>query len=73
MSSPVSILLGAAIVAAAIALTSHWSVQPIYGRVGAVRLNHWSGEVAWCAVPNSSPPNYLDCHPGEWVSVSNAP
>jgi hypothetical protein len=69
MTVPVAIVVGAAMIAASIAFTSHWSVQPVSGRVGTLRLNNWAGEVAWCAFTITAAPSDLDCRPDEWVSV----
>jgi hypothetical protein len=69
MSVPAAIVVGAVIVAAAIALTSHWSVQPVSGRVGGLLLNRWTGEVVLCTIPATTTPSYLDCRPDDWVSV----
>jgi hypothetical protein len=69
MSVPASIIAGAVIIAAAIGLTSHWSAQPVGGRVDALLLNRWTGEVVWCGFTATTTPSYLDCRPGEWVSV----
>jgi hypothetical protein len=57
-------LVSAIIVAATIALTSHWSIQPVSGRVGAMRLNRWTGEVVWCGFTSTTTvPSYLNCSP----------
>lgn len=64
-----AILAGALLIAAAIALTSHWSIEPVSGRVGALRLNRWTGEVVWCGFTAVTTPSYLDCRPDDWVSV----
>jgi hypothetical protein len=70
MSVPAAIVVGAVIIAGAIVLTSHWSVQPVSGRVGALRLNNWTGEVTWCAFTTTAAPSDLDCRADEWVSVT---
>jgi hypothetical protein len=69
--TPAAIVAGAAIIAAAIAFTSHWSMQPVSGRVGALLLNRWTGEVVWCDFTATTTPSYLDCPPtDEWISVT---
>jgi hypothetical protein len=70
MSMPVAILLAALIVAGALIFISHWSVQPVSGRVGTVRLNGWTGDVVWCGFTGTSTPSYLDCRvDDEWAPV----
>jgi hypothetical protein len=70
MSVPAAIVVGAVIIAAAITFTSHWSLQPVSGRVGAMRLNRWTGEVVWCGFTASTTPSYFDCRADEWVAVT---
>ena len=60
-SIPAAIVTAALIVGASIALTSHWSIVPTGSLVGAFRLNHWTGEVIWCATPLGQNSNRLDC------------
>jgi hypothetical protein len=69
MNVPAAIVIAALIIGASIALTSHWSMQPVSGRVSALLLNRWTGEVVWCGFTATTTPSYLDCRPGEWVSV----
>ncbi len=39
----------ALIVAGAVAITSHWTLVPLgNGRIGALRLNRWTGEIVLC-------------------------
>jgi hypothetical protein len=64
-----AIIAGGLVIAAAIALTSHWSVQTISGRPGAIRLNRWTGEVVWCGFTANVPPSYFTCQPDDWVDV----
>jgi hypothetical protein len=64
-----AIIVGSLAIAAAVALTSHWSVQTISGRPGAIRLNRWTGEVVWCGFTANAPPGYFECQPDDWVSV----
>jgi hypothetical protein len=73
MNVPAAIVAGAVIIAAAIALTSHWSVQPVSSRIGALRLNRWTGEVVLCGFTVTTTPSYLDCRPDDWVSVPQKP
>jgi hypothetical protein len=68
-SVPAAIVLGAVIIALAIAFSSHWSVQTISGRPGVIRLNRWTGEVVWCGFTANATPSYFDCQPDDWVSV----
>jgi hypothetical protein len=60
MGNPLAILVGAALVAAAVAFTFRWSiavgptnVEATLGgqalpRIGVYRLDRWTGQVAWC-------------------------
>lgn len=72
MNVPAAILAGALFIAAAIALTSHWSVEPVSGRVGAFRLNRWTGDVVWCGFTGNATPSYLDCRAEDWKPVDAA-
>jgi hypothetical protein len=47
---------------------SHWSVQQVSGRVGALHLNNWTGEIVWCAFSANAPPSNLDCRADEWAA-----
>ena len=73
MSAPVAIVVGAVIIAAAVALTSHWSIEPVSGRVGAFRLNRWTGDVVWCGFTGNAIPSYLDCRAEDWQAVGPKP
>lgn len=69
---PGSILLAGALVAAGIALTSHWSIAPVgAGRLGALRLNRWTGDIVWCWHTEVQPPARIECTASEWISVPN--
>jgi hypothetical protein len=71
-SVPAAILLAGAFIAASIALSSHWSIAPLgAGRVGAYRLNHWTGEVVWCWHAGMQAPDRVECTATEWISVPN--
>lgn len=59
MNVPVAIVVAAALIAAAIALTAHWSITGNGG--GALRLNRWTGDVIWCGTASFEAPAVLDC------------
>lgn len=69
---PVSVLAAGALIAASIALVGHWSIAPVgAGRLGAYRLNHWSGDIVWCWHADGQPPDRVECSAQEWISVPN--
>ncbi len=47
MPNHVAILLGAALIAAAIAVTGRWEIALVQG--ATIRLDRWTGEVVICA------------------------
>jgi hypothetical protein len=51
--TPLAIIIAGALIAAAIALTNHWSFHPVStaGGVGVYRLNRWTGDTALCVAP----------------------
>jgi hypothetical protein len=59
MSVPAAIVLAGGLIAAAILLTSHWSVTGFGG--GTVLLNRWTGEVVWCSISTPHTPAAFDC------------
>jgi hypothetical protein len=52
MGVPISVIIGACLIAAAILITNHWQIQ--YSSAVVARLNRWTGSVELCALdPNS--------------------
>jgi hypothetical protein len=44
-----AIIVAGFLIAVSIAITFRYSIVPIgAGRLGAYRLNHWTGEIVWC-------------------------
>jgi hypothetical protein len=64
-----AILAGALLIAAAIVLTSHWSIVSTQQRVGVVRLDRWTGRVVLCEFKTALAPAELDCAADDWQPV----
>jgi len=51
MGTPVSIVIGAALIAAAILVVGRWSVFPApSGLAGVVKVDRWTGSMVLCAM-----------------------
>ena len=71
MSIPTSIMTGALIIAATVAVVLRWSLMtgPTIGETtdnpipGIYRLDRWTGSVTWCkgALPSLLTPSALNC------------
>jgi len=48
MGVPVSIIIGAILIAAAILVTNHWQIE--YSSAVVARLNRWTGSIELCAL-----------------------
>jgi hypothetical protein len=48
MGIPIAIVVGTAVIAAAILVTNHWQVVPTQESLVALRLNRWTGLVEVC-------------------------
>jgi hypothetical protein len=57
MGQSIAIAAGAVLIAAAIMVTNHWSINtPSDGVVTAARLNRWTGEIDICLInPRTMP------------------
>ena len=54
MGTRIAIIVGAALIAAAILLTNHWQMQPAGGGTDALRLNRWTGTIDLCMLDPKS-------------------
>jgi hypothetical protein len=61
MNVSAAIIAGALVIAATIALTSRWAIVPTSTVVGALRLDRWTGQIAWCSPQVSQANKLLDC------------
>jgi hypothetical protein len=71
-----AIIAAGFLIAVSIAITFRYSIVPIgAGRLGAYRLNHWTGEIVWCWQNNGTPPDRVECTAlvDDWVPVPPAP
>jgi hypothetical protein len=59
MKVSIAMVVAGALIAAATAMTSHWSISGNGG--GALRLNRWTGDVIWCGTSSFQAPAVLDC------------
>ena len=60
MNTPLAIIIGAALIAAAILIVFRWEVA----MPGVIRLDRWTGSVVHCNVPaGGQPPERADCEP----------
>jgi hypothetical protein len=51
MGQIIAIVIGAALIALAIIVTNHWTINtPADGVVAAARLNRWTGEIELCSL-----------------------
>lgn len=50
MSQSHSIIIGAALIAAAILVTNHWAIVSAPNGLIAARLNRWTGSIEVCAI-----------------------
>jgi hypothetical protein len=51
MGQSIAIVVGAALVAGAILVTNHWTINtPSDGVMTAARLNRWTGEIEVCLI-----------------------
>jgi hypothetical protein len=51
MVQAIAIIVGAGLIAAAIMVTNHWSINtPADGVVIAARLNRWTGQIDLCSI-----------------------
>jgi hypothetical protein len=69
---PTAIILAGALIAASIAMTNRWTISIDDGRLGAYRLDRWTGDATWCSgsyIELLGQPTRLDCQPSDWVSV----
>jgi hypothetical protein len=60
MGTPIAIIVGAALIAAAILVTGHWQIIPPTGDLGAavvLRLDRWTGTIEICMVDAKTIPN----------------
>jgi hypothetical protein len=56
-----AILLGAGIIALSILITFRWELAPNARIASAVRLDRWTGEIAWCIAEYDEAPASLRC------------
>ncbi len=52
MGVPISIIISACVIAAAILVTNHWQIE--YSSAVVARLNRWTGSIELCALDPSS-------------------
>jgi hypothetical protein len=58
MSTPLAIVIGAALIAGAILIVFRWEVA----MPGLIRLDRWTGSVVHCTA-GGQPPEKVDCEP----------
>jgi len=67
MGKPIAIVVGSALIAAAILITNHWQLQRAANdATGAIRLNRWTGKVEICVIEAKS------IHPSDINSLAGA-
>jgi hypothetical protein len=59
MSTPLAIVVGAALIAAAILVAFRWEIAS----PGVMRLDRWTGAVVLCDVSPNQRPAKADCEP----------
>jgi hypothetical protein len=57
MGTPLAIVIGAAIIAAAILVTNHWQIMRTQEALVVVRLNRWTGRIEMCMADLGATPS----------------
>jgi excisionase family DNA binding protein len=62
MSQPTAIVIAGTLIAAAIALTNHWTFAVVPGEINTtLRMNRWTGSIVLCGRSSPSTPFELRC------------